>query len=935
MSNLKRLVSSILVLAMIATSGVFTLGAFAESETASDATKTIELTEEDIAVANKLKTFGIIDAVDEGTLVSNVLRGETVALLMNYLGMRDTGLGSATSPFYDVSVEDEDIDAYNVLYNAGYISGDGSKMFHPTKELTYNEAITLVINVMGYKVFAIRNGGYPEGYLYTANKNDLLGGLRGDGNDPIPYCDLYLLLERSLKADAVAERIYTGDGEAQFILREGYTVLEELFGIKELKGIVTGSENTRLFAADSSLIGMNQIEIEGKVYDTPGKIYADYLGMYVAAYGRKNDRDEYEVVYLEPVERRNNEYQISAEDLLPAKTTNERIYYTDEEYKEKHVKVSSTSFSVIYNGKMESGYGPLKNVLPTNGFIRGLDNTGDEVIDVLFVYEFENYVVGAVDLFNNKIFDKYDTSKSIVADPVADDVRIYDADNNQITIRDLQIGDVLSIMKSKNTSGYKLIMVYISKETVSGAVEELLDNGAYVIGGKTYELAQNMNDYIDDGDIPPLNLGMNATFYLDIEGKISYYVMGTTTTNTYGFIAGVDSELGIDNVIRVKIYTQSGFWEELTCVNPINIDGYKYKLDTETQLNTAVSKIPIGEVVLFNKADGLLNYIDTKELNKGNLSKAADAGNLNEIISGTGFFQRSGMCFSNSDMSQDKFVAKSGKVIIFVTPDRSHLLEDLTKYSILTSIPKNRYTATSSGRDFEQVLTDGFVAYNLADADIDVASCLLLRGTGVEKTVSSSAKLAVVSKITSATDKDGMKRTKIYYTISGGAEEGKMLADVVGYSYGKPGEATAVETPFADMGLEVGDVINVIIDNDDFISVINVVYRQNRLSPKVAQEWISPGDVDMDIHSQTVGGSMGTIVAYDTANNYLQFAAGVDEFGEPITYNISTEGASISVYRHSAKLEVRAKATDLIPGDKVLIVTKEYNKLAQQIIILK
>ena len=935
MSNLKRIVSSILVLAMIATSGVFTLGAFAEDETAS-APKTIELTEEDILVANKLKTFGIIDAVDEGSLTLPVTRKDSVDILMNYLGMGDTDLGPTTSPFYDVPVDDENIDAYNVLYNAGYISGDENRMFNPEKDLTYNEAVTLVINVMGYKVFAVRNGGYPEGYLYTANKNDLLGGLRGDGSDPIPYCDLYLLIERSLRADAVAERIYTGDGDAQFILREGYTVLEELFGIKEIKGIVTGSEYSRLMASDASSIGKDQIEIDGTIYDTPGNAYADFLGMYVAAYGKKNEQGVYEVVYIESVSRRNNEYKVSAEDLLPEKTTGSRIYYTNEEYKEKHINVNASALSVIYNGKMHSGYGVLKNVLPANGFIRGLDNTGDEAVDVLFVYEFENYVVGSVDSFAHKIYDKYDRNKSIVIDPEVNDVCIYDAEKNQITIKEIQLGDVLSIMASKNTNGSKLYTVYTSNEVVSGTVDEVLGNGAYVIGGKNYELAQNVLDYISNPliDYPPMNLGMNANFYLDIEGKISYYVMGTTTKNKYGFIAGVDSELGIDNVICVKIFDQSGTWEELTCVNPINIDGHKYKLDTAAQITTAVSKIPVGEVVLYNKSEGKLNYIDTKELNKGNLSKAADAGNLNEIISDTSFFQRSGICFSNSDISANKFVAKSGAVIIFVTPDRANLLTDLTKYSVLNSLPKNRYAPTTNGRNYEQVLTDGFVAYNIADAEIDVATCLLLRGTDMSKSVNENANFGVITKITNATDKEGIRRTKLYYTIEGN-EEGHMLADEVAYSYAKPGESTAVVTPFTDMGLEVGDIINAVIDEKGFISVINVVHRQNRLGAKVNEEWISPGDVEMDMHSEKIGGSMGTIVVYDAVNGYLQFAAGTDASGEPITYNVSTAGAKMSVYRHSVQQETRAKTTDFIPGDKILIVTKGFNKLAQQIIILK
>ena len=286
MSNLRRIVSSVLILAMIAASGVFTLEVFAEAESnANDPmVSDVTLNDEDTVIAEKLTTFGIIDAVGDEDLVKYLTRADMIGILMKYLKLDGTTTSADTTPFLDVSVFDPQIGAYSMLFKAGYIAGDDNKMYRPNDLLTYNEAVTLIVNAMGYKMFAVRNGGYPEGYLYTANKYGLLSGLRGNGQNPIPYCDLYRIMEGSLDADAVVQRYFGADGEGEFELQKDVSVLEEIYGIKEIKGVVTGNENTRLLSSNSQLIDMNQIEIENVIYDTPDLVYADYLGRRVIAY---------------------------------------------------------------------------------------------------------------------------------------------------------------------------------------------------------------------------------------------------------------------------------------------------------------------------------------------------------------------------------------------------------------------------------------------------------------------------------------------------------------------------------------------------------------------------------------------------------------------------------------------------------------------------
>ncbi len=932
MSKLRRIVSSFLVLTMLATTSVFTLNVFAADEKDPLASG-ITLTDEDYIIAEKLNTFGIVKAVENDVLANYLTRADMIDVLMQYLGLGGTTFTASTSPFLDIPYNDPKIGAYSTLYKAGYITGDENKMYHPEDLVTYNEAITMVVNAMGYKVFAIRNGGYPAGYLYTANKYGILEGMRGNGANPIPYCDLYRLMESSLEADAVVNRYFTDDGEAEFALQKDLTVLEEIYNIKTIEGIVTGTEDTRLLSSGSELISMYQIEIEGVIYDTPGLVYGNYIGRNVTAYAKKNDQSDYEIIYIELAENKNNEFKVEADRILKDKTTSSRIYYEDEEYKERHLSVDEANLVVIYNGKAYSGYGALKNALPDSGYILGLDNTGDDVIDVLLVYEFKNIVVGSVDMFNYAFYDKY-TGEKYTFDPIVDDIRVIRTNGKYASVEDIQSDSLITITETSNEKGYKLIYIYMAGAGIDGVVEEISADGKYLIGDTYYELAYNVETYISEGELPPLKAGMAISYTLDKEGNIGNYVLGNTTSAMYGVVAGVDEPKGgIATTLSLKIFTQDSVWIEAETVEKLNIDGERYSVGTAAGMSTAVAKIPVGDVVLFRMTNNKISYIDTKEINKGNFSKAADVGNLNEIASGEKFEQRNGMANEQGQLSMNKFVVKSGKCIIFSIPARNELLDDLDKYSVTTSLMKNYYTP--SGGSYSQVMTDGYAAYNLGEDDINVATCVLLRGSessGASSLDRSSA-YNVITKISAAVNEDGEERVKIYYSSAGG-EKGLLLAEKIKFSSTRAGSASPVETPYADIGLQVGDVVQLGTNAEGELDTINMVYRHDQTSGKPA--YLKDNTYALSFGgAEGEGGACGTVVKVDATNNVLQFAinAGTDTAA---TYNISLSGASCSIYRHSLEKVESANSAALLPGDKVLVRTSTgFAATAAQILVLR
>ncbi len=933
MSNLKRAISMILVFAMLATSAVFTTAVFAE-ETTAPATSNIVLNDEDLVVAEKLAVFGIIDPVEDTATLKNYLtRGDMVDVMIRFMRMENAVDGADTTPFLDVSVFDERVGAYTALYKLGYIQGDENKNFRPNDLLTYNEAITLVISAMGYKMFAVRNGGYPGGYLYTANKCELLKDLRGNGNNPIPYCDLYSLLDASLLTNAVVERSFTSEGNASFAISEDVTVLQELHNIKVIRGVVTGNENTRLLSSDSSAIDRNQIRIENEIYNTPGREYAEYLGRRVIGYVKTNEWNDDEILFLEL--DKNDEFTIQAEDLIPGKTTQNRIYYEVTHGKEKFISVDSIHLAVIYNGKNRSGYGALSNVLPKSGYIVGVDNTLDGAVDVLFVYEFANYIVGSVDLSSYKVYDKY-TNEPIRLDPYKDDVRIYGANGKTMDFEAIQRGDVISVMQSANPSGYKLITVYNERKMIVGTISEMVDN-KYKIGEQYYEVAPNLATNIDNGAVSLLQLGLNATFYLDHAGEIANYERTGVTDAIYGFVAGKEIREGFEDVVAVKIFTQDGVWIEAETPQKVFVDGKTYSLRNAADLNSVYTAVPVGEIILFKTKEDKITHIDTVALNYGNADRDADVGNLNPVASGSEFETRDGICNEYSgdttDLSQNTFVAK-GDCVVFMVPEQENWLTKPEDFAVDTALRKAYYRASTTSAS-GQIMTEGYVVYNTGNTPINVASCIVLKGVlsanassgGVS--LSSRSAFSVVTRVTSAVDEEGEICKKLYVD-QGGAETGYLMNNTVSYSMTRAGGANGTPVTFDEIGLEVGDVIQIGTDKYNKVSQINVVYRLDQTSALYENAWLTyPGSNISFSNNYGEGSAVANVAAVDATHNVLQYV-----------YNdkkqiINIGNAMISIFKTSTKLGEIASAASLVKDDLVLIRTENGSTDAAQILVIR
>ncbi len=901
MSKFKKTVSLFLVLTMVLATCVFSLNAGAEAS--------VEVNEYDYVVSEKLQALEVVDVVDDSRLGEYVLREDIIEVLMKYLLIDGASIEGETTPFIDVSIYDENIGGYRILKQLGYISGGENKMFRPKDYLTYNEAIKLIVSAMGYGPFAKRNGGYPAGYLYTANKYGLLKAVRGSGSNPIPYCDLYRIIEASLYADAVVYRFTADEDDTAFMLDENRTVLEETYGYVYVSGIVTGNEDTKLLSSGSARVSRYQIEIENVPYDTPGKEYANLLGRYVYGYAKDDGNGNLDILYLEADYGRNNEYKVFAEDILTAKTTSTKIYYEDENGKEKFLDVKETGLNVIYNGKADTNYIRLSDMMPTSGHILGVDNTGDRVIDVLFVYDFENIVVDIINPFSYEITDVYNSSDRITLDSDEDEVRIYDENGTQIEFSDIAKGDVLSYMQSNNASGYKLTIVYVGRSSVTGTVTEITDD-KFLIDDTYYELAESLKTHIQETRANPVRMGEKSTFYFDYSGKIAYYEREITTDATYGVLAGIHPVDGLKNSIEVILYTQDAEMIETKIDDIVKIDKSKYELNKDSEFNTIKTKLEsaIGQVILFKKGSGdRINYVDIPEA-------SGETGDLVKLEETSAQFVIRGGIF-NIESPWKQYVSKPGQYILFKTPETANMTTDKENWAVDSKLyDPDVYSAPG---DFTN-----YAVYNLGQDGVPRVTCVLLRGGNSRSaSVNSNQPYYVITGTTTGVDEEGNIGTKLYYSKNG-TELSSFVTSTVDYGYNSlTGESNfnvvEADKPFAELELGIGDVIQFGTNADGHISAINVIYRNNREQDELnaAVPSIPYNNTGHQAKSGTVA---GTVAAIDAENKLISIETVTEESGAKRIQVLNTT-TDITFYNIGETRTLGGTLTDIIPGDTIIV----------------
>ena len=575
MRYLYRCVSIILAAVML------TVCAYADSAVYSKAER--ETYANNAALLQRLE---ILDSVPD--ITKTVTRGEYAKILMTLL-LGECSISEETDiGFSDVGAEDENAAYIYQGGRMGLFSGNGDGTFSPDEMIKTEDAAASLVKTMGYKVFAEQNGGFPNGYMFTANQNGVFDGLNIYIGYELTYGTLVGMIINSFGTEFFVP-VYTSGGISY---EKGENGFLKRLGIERKTGVVTANKYTAL--TNDGFTAENMLQIDGRDYFV-NEDYSELLGYKVIFYVRTEENGD-EIAYIGKNSDMNREKVIAADAL---DGYSQRTYSYSDGDRNKELTLPA-KISIIYNGVCAAE--PTAAMMkPADGSLRFVDSNNDGKYDVLFISDYETWVVKSVNTSDKRIYGMDKTAYLDLSE--TDFVNIVDTEGKETELSELKKYNVLSVLRSRNG---RCADITVSRSSVKGKIDSF-GRDKIKIGGAEYKFSA-------DSGIDSSYVGKNGLFLLNFDNRAVYFIDGTLAQMTAGFLINAGSEKGTLNPkMKIKLFSSDGNMITRDCAKRIEIDGVRY-----TDAEKAVAALKKGRAEVENQPvlyatdeDGNVSKIDT------------------------------------------------------------------------------------------------------------------------------------------------------------------------------------------------------------------------------------------------------------------------------------------------------------------------------------
>ena len=779
MKSLKRLLSLVLTLSMLIGTMVFSPSeAYASSFTdVADSAPYANAT-------SALVALNILSGYEDGSFRpdNTITRAEFATLSTRMLGMGDfVSTSSAASVFTDIMSGGSEHWASGYIkmaYDLGIVSGMGDGTFAPDNPVTYEQAVKMIVCVLGYGdlVLQMPNYSWPSSWISQA---DALGITKGASVTPTSSAasraTVAILLYNALEAD-MAEKNATG-----VTASTKKNILSDKLKITSVKNYMVASvDGTDNVAESDKTVKEGQVLLSGSKSDyvcnyAPAfgkEKIVSRLGNYINAYLRYNsETEDYDLVYISDKSSKSSEITISSES-VESYSAPEIEYYKDESTSKTYTAEIESGAMLIYNGvkydytEGTSSERDLSEWLDPNsdaffdGQVRLLDSDGNKKYDTIFIEDYETYVVknavktnDSVASNNYIIYDLYDSAKYIRLDPdsVNQTVEICDASGKAMKIENIKANNVVSVASSYDGSKHK---AYVSSATVTGKVSEI-DEDKFVVGDKAYYVTKSFLKAIDNDKVTA-ERGTNGTFYLDKSGRIAGAKIQVEETGSYGYITAAGLS---DEVLAVRLLPASGTPStptKMELAETVKVNGKRYTDHElvyemlaarasliESNSDSGVTNSSYAQPVKYIKdSTNKITSLTLLEMSDDELElkKSSSSENIQMYI------QKEDLYYSSSTGFKSKvFINSSTKVI--VVPENRNSTDSY-----------KRYSGTSY---FKSGTTYGIEAYDVSNAGY--AGLVLVYSGTSNNHVSYTTPMNLVSKVTTKTS--SVKEDEMVYAV--------------------------------------------------------------------------------------------------------------------------------------------------------------------------
>ncbi len=875
-----KLITIVLVLTMVLSQGVLTPLAAEQSAYS-----------EEIEIVNAL---GIMVGDENGDFApeKNLTRAEFAQVLTVLLQINDSESAKANAWYFKSgeAVENQVLNsgkvqafadvpadhwAYGVIgqvSSLGYMIGTGENEFSPEENVTINQVNKVFVKMLGYEVFAERNGGYPAGYNYTASSIKLLKGVKHYGDTPILRGELAKMLVNMFDVEMVDIGFVTDEGTASYEQSEK-TFLESELGVYTTKGELTSTSVTGLYG--ESNISEGEVVIGGVVYKVAaGAEYINgFLGKFIDIYYVKDSNDQNIVLYA-ALSDDVDEFVIDIKDFVSLSSG--VLKYNDDNDKIEKLDLVAIP-AIIFNGTSVDTISTEQIKSYYNGTITAInsDNKGDYEMLVIEAYRTMVVKNNARNVIVNGLLtqgvDK-DAVLNLTEEATKDKIVSIYKDGLPSGANTIFENAVLDVAASEGE-----IKVIVTKEpkdmVVAGIAEDIDGYFLYDAEGNGYKVA---DDYVKSTVASLPTIGANCVVYFNSFGEIAFAEVNSSEYANKGLIidAAEDGRGGLKSGVKVRVFSDTGRFVEYMLAEKIT---YVNSLNEESRLkDTELLPILLGlknKLVTF-KVDEEKNITGIKEPIRVEDRMSRDQGRL-------------GVIYQSNDAP--RYVSGAIDLTAYAEADTVFFsisgivgLPEEEKYQVYT---KKDMDAVASTAELSSV-----TAYN-TEKDSPKADVIVTENTTTTRHIFRDNQNAVflVDKVKYGTNADGDEVVTVEGTHIG---NGRMPEGKAKTYTSKSGAFSKMHTMFGDLTKEwtvqKGDIIHCMELAGDVKSAL-LIYRRDynyETNPRYAGGGIA--GLVSGIYDGKQSSNPCAIAVLGVANDIVVNGYSVATYGFPSTVNSSS-----------------------------------------------
>jgi len=651
MRNLKKLlalvVACVMVFGVVASAAVVNFPDVASNAKYAEAVKV-------------LSALNIINGDDKGNFNpdQNVTRAEMAKILCTMIGAGTQG--QVDSGFADVTAAHWASGYVKHAKGLGIIAGYNDAEFGPEDNVTYEQAIKLIVAALGYTYMADDKGGYPAGYMMVAADLKITDKVViADATAPAKRSDIAILAYNALEVNMMERVTYGTEAKYEPVDKN---LLNNKLGVYRVEGMVTdtfknipameeGEIDFSISKVDTKTIKALELVGTGDpvVYALNDYYCADAsaadLAYYASnAYLGENEDGEYEILAVVAKTTKTKEIVFEDLDVLCDETTgieSDEImdidngvfsYWSTADHDDKRptvLDVAAGAKMVINNGAaITSGMtAALQAVIAGN--LKVVDTNNDGEYDLFIVKSYDVAVVDAVTASSMTLRLKSANADTVNTTGVRSIVLNEDAVENmkELTVTvdgaaaeltDLAKNDVVLIATNGTYGGSfdpTFVEIHATRTVVEGKVKSGVNSDNLVeIGDDEYEVFPTIA-----GSFPAP--GDEGVFYLTSTGVIVYSDTQATMSNNYAYVYKVGTSSFGDKSLRM--FTAAGEDVTYDVADRIEING------VQTSDKKATTDYTSAEM------DAMFGTTGAPAMSPVEIIEALVNGTLNTVVGGS------------------------------------------------------------------------------------------------------------------------------------------------------------------------------------------------------------------------------------------------------------------------------------------------------------